>query len=131
MTERDLPTNTCPKCGKSMGLSHKCGLERDVEIKPDIIETTFTPESVVKCLRELADVWKTNLQDGIVCMVAADIIDKQAEQLSYQAKEIAEAEMTLGKYGRHDARCEGRALDKLPCCCGWNAVVVKYARKWG
>ena len=81
MTERTLPTNTCSKCGKSMGLSHQCGLEQDVEIRPDIIETIFTPESIVKCLRELADVWKTNVQDGIVCMVAADTIDQQAEQL--------------------------------------------------
>ena len=81
MTERTLPTNTCSKCGQSMGLSHQCGLEQDVEIKPDIIETIFTPESIVKCLRELADVWKTNVQDGIVCMVAADTIDQQADQI--------------------------------------------------
>jgi len=54
---------------------------------------------------------------------------KDAEILALR-QEIAEVEMTLGRYGRHDARCEGRALDKLPCRCGWDAVVVKYARKW-
>ena len=89
MTERDFPTNTCSKCGKSMGLSHQCGLEQDVEIKSD-----------------------------------------EASEILALRQEIAEVEMTLGRYGRHDARCEGRALDKLPCRCGWDAVVVKYARKW-
>ena len=32
MTKRTLPTNTCPKCGKSMGLSHICGLDRNVTL---------------------------------------------------------------------------------------------------
>ena len=52
MTKRTLPTNTCSKCGQSMGLSHKCGLEQDVEISSNMSKCIEYSEEVNdKCPR--------------------------------------------------------------------------------
>ena len=103
MTERTLPSDTCPHCGEYLTMvPHKCELPRD---------------------KSLGELRSDDKQD-------VEIKPDEASEILALRQEIAEVEMTLGRYGRHDACCEGRALDKLPCRCGWNAVVVKYARKW-
>lgn len=96
----------------------------DAEITKGLeIQTTFTCESIVRCLRELADGCKTNVQEGIVCMTAADIIDK------LRAKDEA-----LRKYGGHTHDCKYTNFlakqytsTERQCICGW--VVLEQALK--
>ena len=75
MTERTLPTNTCPKCGKSMGLSHKCGLEQDVELK-----STVDPVTLARELRRAYEPIRGQGAANAVLHLCC-LIDKQAEQL--------------------------------------------------
>ena len=91
MSERDFPTTSCPKCGKSMGLSHQCGLDRNVTLGELRKDDEYINERVAE-FRPHAKGCTCNR-----CLQA--IIDQQAEQLSYQAKEI-KAKNKVFKYLR-------------------------------
>ena len=78
MTERDFPTNTCPRCGKSMGLSHICGLEQDVEIKPDEAKYTHIRRDKSGNLWHMRHYPNCNWFTGS-CTCGADAINEQID----------------------------------------------------
>lgn len=49
-------------------------------------------------------------------------VEIEIEQLQAENKEI---KMLLGRYGRHDPKCESLMNDKVcPCTCGYDEIIA-------
>ena len=115
MTERTLPSDTCPHCGGYIGIIHECSRQVGCTVCPDCLRA-YGPGTIHVCPPNptMEELRTKGLEQDVELKpdgckrcrslearltIRSRIIDQQAEQLSYQAKEI-KAKNKVFKYLR-------------------------------
>ena len=82
-------------------------------------------EMLNECLTEIEqhDKNKLELDRDLLLNDKGELKDK-VKQLQADNKEI---KMLLGRYGRHDPKCESLMNDKVcPCTCGYDEIIARF-----